>query len=790
EASLQQASFYPGPNRTPTKCFVGRVTACSEANKAGSGEGRSTCTSTTTGTPDHWNALPKWAAVSAGCCGKNTRTPGSTSWERLIKTSQHERSCPKFSSDVVHIDWISEWAVAASERSFWNDVVGVGIVVLVLRRLLTDSDDVAEARIYTPLSTTTRGTEALQLARHWIKTCTSPAHPTCPDDDFDHRPRAYPSRLIELPPYDSVSKRDGPLRARLVITNGTNVVLSERNRGRTPGRTTVSELPGSPMASSGEPLVGNYVTLSHRWDSTNDFLTLRKENLAEFQDPGIHLGSEPGSGTLSRALCEAIDFAARLGKDVRYIWIDALCIIQDDEDDWRRESVKMYEVYRNSFCNISVTAEHINAGLYCDKRDPSLLWEDEVNLNTDGIPKGREDEKYGRRLPGTEPLVRRCRIQDAFFWNRLVDDAPVNRRAWVLQERLLAPRVLHFCQDQLAWECRHLDAAESLPDGVPDLEIKAGEVAGRERLKAAMPQEYGPRVLVADASEQSMAAHELWKRIVERYSTTGLTEEKDKLVAIAGIAALISKQIGRGVTYIAGMWEKWLASQLLWRVNPSYQDGVLVYLARRPLVCRAPSFSWAAVKAQHGIKCGETAREDDMLISVHAIHCPVRSRDAQLAGGFSCLDASSNSAPDQDTHLIKGDCYLDLSGEVRPVAIMKVRYRGRERYRWRLVSESPTGAQVLSSLYLDGPVDDEGQILGVHAGIICMPARRDQHGSIYCLMLKRVRSIEDDVDGYRRIGLAIVPEYQAAAAAISSHPTSGGRGGGKRQDHWTRIRLH
>ncbi|KAF2766267.1 HET-domain-containing protein [Teratosphaeria nubilosa] len=641
-------------------------------------------------------------------------------------------------------------------------------------------------RIYTPLSTTTRGTEALQLARHWIKTCMSPAHPTCPDEDFDHRPRAYPSRLIELPSYDSVSKRDGPLRARLVITNGANVVLSKRNRGRTTGRTTASV---PPMASPGDPLAGNYVTLSHRWDSTSGFLTLRKNNLAEFQDPGILLSSESGSGTLSRALCEAIDFAARVGKDVRYIWIDALCIIQDDEEDWRNESVKMYEVYRNSFCNISVTAEHMNAGLYCDKRDPSLLWEDEVNLNTDGIPKGRDDEKYGKRLPGTEPLVRRCRIQDAFFWNRLVDDAPVNRRAWVLQERLLAPRVLHFCHDQLAWECRHLDAAESLPDGVPDLEIKAGEVAGRERLKAAMPQEYGPRLLVADASERSIAAHELWKRIVERYSTTGLSEEKDKLVAIAGIAALISTQIGRGVTCIAGMWEKWLASQLLWRVNPSYRDGILVYLARRPSVCRAPSFSWAAVKAPHGVKCGATAREDDMLISVNAIHCPVRSRDAQLAGVFSRLDASPNSAQDADTHLIKGDCYLDLSGEVRPVAIMKVRYRGRERYRWKLLSNSPTEAQVLSSLYLDSPVDEEGQILGVDAGIICIPARKDQHGSIHCLMLKRVRSVEDDIDGYRRIGLAIVPEYQAAAAAISSQ-RSDGRGSAKRQEHWTRIRLH
>jgi hypothetical protein len=56
--------------------------------------------------------------------------------------------------------------------------------------------------------------------------------------------------------------------------------------------------------------------------------------------------------------------------------------------------------------------------------------------------------------------LRRCTVFDVSFWTDHVDNAPVNSCAWVLQERILAPRVLHFCYDQVAWECGEFDAAE------------------------------------------------------------------------------------------------------------------------------------------------------------------------------------------------------------------------------------------------------------------------------------------------------------------------------------------
>ncbi|KAF2469748.1 HET-domain-containing protein, partial [Lindgomyces ingoldianus] len=323
------------------------------------------------------------------------------------------------------------------------------------------------------------------------------------------------------------------------------------------------------------PKGGHYVTLSHCWGGV-DFARLLKGTLHNFQER-IPLNELP------LTFRDTIHFARRLSSKVRYIWIDSLCIIQDDFDDWLAESTQMYEVYRNSYCNISATAA-INSekGLFF-QRNPHQLWGDEVALNTEGIPRPLAKEPPNQHLG---PLIRRCHVLDLSFWDREVDKAPANMRGWVLQERLMAPRVLHFCKHQIAWECHHLNAAERFPHG------------------HLIPDRYGRQPISTIPSEVSDAAHENWKRVVERYSKTGLTEAKDKLIALAGIAEMMDAQI-RG-RYIAGMWEKYLASQLLWRVDPVFENGLFSYPSRRPGCYRAPSFSWAAVDAPQGIRCGQT----------------------------------------------------------------------------------------------------------------------------------------------------------------------------------------
>lgn len=605
----------------------------------------------------------------------------------------------------------------------------------------TDSSgNESETHLYTPLTDVTNSPEVLQLARYWISTCAGPEHPTCPDGTFDNRLRYYPTRLLELPPYHQKLHAIEEQKLRLVITQGHTIQPVQIPRTETSRNMRLDDVDlQHGEARLQAPPRGHYATLSHCWGQVR-LLTLRKDNLTKFQE-GIDLNNLP------ETFRQAIDFARRLRKDIRYIWIDALCIVQDDKEDWEKESVKMYDVYRNSFCNLSATAATDGSNGIHTRRDPRRLWEDEINLNTDGMPRPLE-EVQNTRLLGIEPLIRRCTVQDASFWSRLVDDAPVNRRAWVLQERLLAPRVLHFCGNQIAWECRHLDAAESFPHGSSSLAIESGDVVDRERLKQSLPQEYGPRPLIPDSAELSLAAHEYWKRIVERYSTTSITKDTDRLIALAGIAELISKQIGRNVLYVAGLWEKWLASQLLWRVKPEYQDDTPLYPQRRPRpedYC-APSFSWAAVKAPQGIKCGETVREDDLYISVDNIHLSPVSDEGRFGQ-------------------VGPDCYIEITGILHGIEVLRKRKKGRVRYRWRLLTGSSSQTKELSNLYLDSPADDETHIVGREAQVLCVPAHKNHENSITCLILQRVHG-GTAPDHFRRVGLAYIPPYEAAWIAV------------------------
>lgn len=94
--------------------------------------------------------------------------------------------------------------------------------------------------------------------------------------------------------------------------------------------------------------------------------------------------------SLPRTFQDAIDFARRLSSDIWYLWSDSLCILQDDKDDWDREFIQMHEVYRNSYCKLSATAViDSDQGMYAD-RAKHKLWENEVNLNIDGLREVRD----------------------------------------------------------------------------------------------------------------------------------------------------------------------------------------------------------------------------------------------------------------------------------------------------------------------------------------------------------------------------------------------------------------
>ncbi|KAH7139744.1 heterokaryon incompatibility protein-domain-containing protein, partial [Dactylonectria estremocensis] len=280
---------------------------------------------------------------------------------------------------------------------------------------------------------------------------------------------------------------------------------------------------------------GPYITLSHRW-GLGEMVKLKSGNLQQY----LH---EIPLTDLPQTFTDAIQVARSL--QVRYIWIDSLCIIQDSAEDWLVESAQMQNVYRRSFLNISATGAGDSSGNGALFRHRSL---------DAGWVAWTTERRKGQRFL----------VYDREYWNDQLIDSELNRRAWVLQERMLAPRVLHSGDKQLFWECHELEACESKRN-----------------------MNLGPRIKPGPPLDaKTDLAYELWAEIVSRYTPCSVTKESDKLVAISGIARQLSTTLQD--EYLAGLWRSNLVECLSWIAqNP---EGL-----SRPTVYRAPSWSWASV---------------------------------------------------------------------------------------------------------------------------------------------------------------------------------------------------
>jgi hypothetical protein len=390
----------------------------------------------------------------------------------------------------------------------------------------------------------------------------------------------------------------------------------------------------------------------------------------------------------------------------------------------------MYQIYNNSYCNISATAAASSEGGLYSRREPYTLWEDEINLNVEGIPVEQH----------SQPSIQRCVIQDLSFWARTIDEAPVNRRGWVLQERLMAPRVLHFCENQIAWECSHLEAAESARDGVPSLRLRPGNKLAEDSVKALLPDLPGyPNSTLATTDD----ALEHWQTVIERYSKTQLTNPEDKLIALSGFAKMKSYQVPETCTYLAGMWKDRLASQILWRVDPVFANGRFEYPSTRPDRYRAPTWSWAAVNTPQGITCGDIT-EEGILISVE--------------------NPTVDLVTDNEFGLVKGG-RLYVKGVLKQIELKRKNSNRSVRYGWNLVSRVRGASQTTHTIvYLDSP-SSEVDILGGDGHVYCMPARKEPDGYLVCLLLQLERT-DTETGKYNRIGLTKISPYERTQSEV------------------------
>lgn len=224
-----------------------------------------------------------------------------------------------------------------------------------------------------------------------------------------------------------------------------------------------------------------YVTLSHCWGNAHVFKLERRNFMA--------LRASIPVDKLPRTFQDAMHIVRRLG--YRYLWIDSLCIIQDSKEDWSQEAILMNMVYKHARFNIAATgAEDSEGGCLFDYDQIAILFP-QIELTFD-LGQLRSQKGHGIVYKHESKIVRRkyYLIRAEPSWIKELEGSRLLNRAWVFQERLLSPRVLHFHRAQLFWECRELRAFESCPNGMPPERFLAYPYLVNTYMKDILPSAY------------------------------------------------------------------------------------------------------------------------------------------------------------------------------------------------------------------------------------------------------------------------------------------------------------
>lgn len=398
--------------------------------------------------------------------------------------------------------------LSRSFRLTVNFPLGIKYLLLSTKSLL--DSPIAGAVPNRPVFSDRMSEAALGILREWIQSC-STLHKEC-ESSFDSRP--LPTRIINVKPKGSDDT------VRLQLSNGG---------------------------------CGRFLALSYCWGDSKQLLTTTRATLNE-RSRGVHLDLLPATFRDAVLLCRALNIV--------YLWIDALCIVQDDEDDWAAESSEMASVYGRSALTLSATMANSVSSGFIQKPEtghyPSILWND---------PRSKHSGSLFLR-PKTEG------------WNEVLsEDAPLMKRGWALQERLLAPRVLHYGQ-QMFWECRHCMWSED--------EQFNQVLDNPEHSEKHLNKNLNRRLSLRQANGQ-WPLSKYWSRILKDYTRRCFTNETDKLAALAGLAQ--DAQRLTGDEYCAGLWRSSLPIDLLWRrKSPDFMAT--------PSRFRAPTWSWAALDGQ------------------------------------------------------------------------------------------------------------------------------------------------------------------------------------------------
>lgn len=296
------------------------------------------------------------------------------------------------------------------------------------------------------------------------------------------------------------------------------------------------------------------------------------------------------SRSLPKTFRDAIRIAQKL--QIPYLWIDCMCIIQNDDKDWQQEAASMADIYRNAYLTFAAaSSSDSNGGCFIDPPMPPFIRK--FSLGAESTNSERE-------------II----IRPNFHQKSTVASSCLHTRGWIFQEQILSRRTVYFTDNQMLWQCHDRQYSEdALGDG-PKLCLQPARLA-----------QYN---LGEGEGSSTRTPDEVWWTWMSDYSTRKFTYFKDRLAALAGVTTLYQEKTGD--IPLVGLWLQNLPLNLLWRCEPRSPNRES---SKNPGINGLPSWSWVGfdgvVLPPESMRRSQRQRREDF-----PLHLNVKSQSHNL----------------------------------------------------------------------------------------------------------------------------------------------------------------
>lgn len=297
-----------------------------------------------------------------------------------------------------------------------------------------------------------------------------------------------------------------------------------------------------------------YLILSYCWGRGNESSKTTENNLAA----RLRGFSVPD---LPKTIRDTILLTRMMG--YRYLWVDAICIIQGPSGDFHSESTRMVDYYSNAECCISASAAADSQQGFLTERPLARFPIEDIAIKiTRHEGPGYSIFKSNHNKPGGKRPILKSLLTE---------------RGWCLQEAALAKRILHWTLQGVFLECQ----SSLFLEGKKDPWEYKGPLIDVSHEKFLSPRE------VMVMPDEEILFSRGWYQLVTDFSKTKLKYETDRLYAIHGLASIIIRRLN--AEYFNGLFRGSIAQGLLWYHWSSSHEA-----CKRPDNAQLPSWCWAS----------------------------------------------------------------------------------------------------------------------------------------------------------------------------------------------------